>query len=646
MNRHSKNSSDLVACREVARQLRTLREEITAIGEAQREEGGLLAALPPEQQLSGENLLHYLTLRTRDLRGLQEDLDRLGLSTLGRSEAHVLPTIDAVLHNLAAILGEQPEGSGSASYFADFDRVADRLRENTLRLLGDQPTRRRGYIMVTLPTEAAHDYLLVHALLDSGMDCVRINCAHDGPEEWARMISNLRYAERTTGRKCKVLMDLGGPKLRTGPMRQEPGVLKVRPVRARDGQVMRPARVWLAVPEALDRDYGAADAVLAVDRGWLARARQGDRVAFTDARGSTRRWRVLEVTAEGLWAEARKTAYLVNGVTLGLQRPVAKGGKKARKAGLRDLGVEIAVSGLPSRESEIRVRTGDVLLLDNSERPGTPAVLDHDGQLLNPGRVALPIDAVYNDACPGEPVCFDDGRIACIVERVSRQQLQLRVTRTRNPSERLGPDRGVNFPDTELDLPALSEKDLADLEFAARHADMVGLSFTNSAADVRALREELGRRGGTHVAAVVKIETKRGFANLPHILLEAMQFPACGVMIARGDLAVETGFERLAEVQEEILWVCEAAHVPVIWATQVLEALTKKGHATRAEITDAAMGQAAECVMLNKGLHIQRAVRVLDDILQRMQGHHAKKRSMLRKLELASLFRAGGEPPA
>jgi pyruvate kinase len=175
---------------------------------------------------------------------------------------------------------------------------------------------------------------------------------------------------------------------------------------------------------------------------------------------------------------------------------------------------------------------------------------------------------------------------------------------------------------------------------------MVGLSFTNSAADVKALREELARRGGEHVAAVVKIETKRGFANLPHILLEAMGFPACGVMIARGDLAVETGFERLAEVQEEILWVCEAAHVPVIWATQVLEALTKRGHATRAEITDAAMGQAAECVMLNKGLHIQRAVRVLDDILQRMQGHRAKKRSMLRKLELAALFRPGLKPPA
>ena len=104
-------------------------------------------------------------------------------------------------------------------------------------------------------------------------------------------------------------------------------------------------------------------------------------------------------------------------------------------------------------------------------------------------------------------------------------------------------------------------------------------------------------------------------------------------MIARGDLAVECGFERLAEVQEEILWVCEAAHMPVIWATQVLETLAKTGLPSRAEITDAAMGERAECVMLNKGPHILDAMRTLDDILRRMQAHQSKKRPLLRALK-------------
>lgn len=110
---------------------------------------------------------------------------------------------------------------------------------------------------------------------------------------------------------------------------------------------------------------------------------------------------------------------------------------------------------------------------------------------------------------------------------------------------------------------------------------------------------------------------------------------AAGVMIARGDLAVECGYERLAEVQEEILWLCEAAHVPVIWATQVLDQLAKTGRPSRAEITDAAMGVRAECVMLNKGPRIVEAISVLDDILHRMDRHHLKKRSLLARLDVS-----------
>ena len=141
--------------------------------------------------------------------------------------------------------------------------------------------------------------------------------------------------------------------------------------------------------------------------------------------------------------------------------------------------------------------------------------------------------------------------------------------------------------------------------------------------------------GGRQMGVVLKIETRRGFENLPELLLAAMRFDRAGVMIARGDLAVECGFERLAEVQEEILWICEAAHFPVIWATQVLENLAKEGMPSRAEITDAAMSNRAECVMLNKGPHILHAVQVLDDILRRMEAHQDKKQSMLRQLRLA-----------
>lgn len=137
---------------------------------------------------------------------------------------------------------------------------------------------------------------------------------------------------------------------------------------------------------------------------------------------------------------------------------------------------------------------------------------------------------------------------------------------------------------------------------------------------------------------ISKIETRQALEQIYSLLLASMSSHRIGVTIARGGLAAECGYQRLAEVQEEILWSCEAAHVPVIWASQVLESLAKEGVPSRSEITDAAAGVRAECVMLNKGPFIVNAVRALDDILKRMEGHHQKGRSTLRKLRLAKLF--------
>ena len=191
----------------------------------------------------------------------------------------------------------------------------------------------------------------------------------------------------------------------------------------------------------------------------------------------------------------------------------------------------------------------------------------------------------------------------------------------------------------------LTPQDLADLATVAGCADLVGLSFAQSAADVRQLRARLAELGAGSLGIVLKVETRRGFEHLPDLLLAALEGPAAGVMVARGDLAVECGWERLAEVQEEILWACEAAHVPVVWATQVLENLAKTGRPSRAEITDAAMAERAECVMLNKGPFIEDAIRALDDIVRRMQSHQAKKRPLLRALGAWSMQDTTTTPP-
>jgi len=205
---------------------------------------------------------------------------------------------------------------------------------------------------------------------------------------------------------------------------------------------------------------------------------------------------------------------------------------------------------------------------------------------------------------------------------------------------RLGAEKGINFPDTDLEQPCLGPDDVAALEAVAGVVDMVALSFVRSPADVALLREHLVRLGVPDIGVVLKVENRAAFESLPRLLLAALQSRPVGVMVARGDLGVELGFERLSEVQEEILWLCEAAHVPVIWATQVLEGLAKTGSPTRAEVTDAAMSGRAECVMLNKGPHIVQAVEFLSGVLERMDAHQLKKTAMLRRLSVSENLRS------
>jgi pyruvate kinase len=361
-----------------------------------------------------------------------------------------------------------------------------------------------------------------------------------------------------------------------------------------------------------------------VPAAWLTHLRTGERVKFTDARDSRRTFTIVDVTDRGCWAEATKTAYIVPGTVLRHEHDAADGDE--RKA---------SVGELPPTENAISLQQGDLLIVTRDLKPGRPATCDSGGRMLTPAVIGCTIPEVFDDVRSGEAIWFDDGKIGGVIEKVEAGQVLVRITQARLRGSKLRADKGINLPESPLRLSALTAEDLAALPFVAEHADVVELSFANNARDVELLQQHLARLGSRQPAIVLKIETRRGFENLPDMLLTAMRAPCCGVMIARGDLAVECGFERLAEVQEEMLWICEAAHVPVIWATQVLQTLARTGMPSRAEITDAAMGHRAECVMLNKGPHVLSAVRLLDDILRRMQAHQAKKIAMLRELHLA-----------
>lgn len=262
--------------------------------------------------------------------------------------------------------------------------------------------------------------------------------------------------------------------------------------------------------------------------------------------------------------------------------------------------------------------------------------------LVDDGQVVIEIEPaeIISMIKPGEHVFIDDGKFEAKVMEAHENQVTIQVVRisTRKPFLRI--EKGINLPDSELSIDALTAADLSCIPFICRHADMVGYSFVGTPHDLDRLRNELRKHGNENKlpSIILKIERLSAIQNLPGLLLTGMKDQSMGVMIARGDLAVEIGFERLSELQEEILWICEAAHVPVIWATQVLESLNKTGFATRSEMTDAAMGVMAECVMLNKGVYMVKTIQVLDNILRRQIGHVDKKRYIMRPLGIAKNF--------
>lgn len=578
--------------------------------------------LHPTYQQSAANLLAYLCLRRHELRPLQMQLAELGLSSLSGCEAYCLNAVDNVIAALQSLTGEaMPTAAKTA---AGLVSGREHLRAHTEALFGEAPDGRSVRIMVTLPDQAADDASMARNLLAEGMNCARINCAHGDAASWGKMIENVRTGAAALGQPCKIMMDLAGPKLRTSDIEPSPAVLKVKPERNRFGQVTTPARLWLG-PESSTRANDQHFPWIELPAKWLSGLRSGSTLKLRDARRSKRLLRVVECTPDGCWVELDKTAYLTPGLKL-----KGEGKTKGKKT------PPTKISGVPQAEAFIELQTGEPLVLKRSGT-GQQAQRDADGTLTTPASIVCEVPELYRDTRAGQPIWFDDGKIGGRVDAVNEEQLQITIEHVAHASgkAKLRCAKGINLPETDLHLAALTDEDIQALEFAVAHADVIELSFANTVDDVQALADHLRRLGADHMGVVLKIETRKGFENLPAMLLAGMQFERFGIMIARGDLAVESGFERLAEVQEEMLCLCEAAHVPVVWATQVLETQAKKGAPSRAEITDAAMGVRAECVMLNKGPHIMEAIRTLDDLLKRMQDHHAKNRGMMRRLNVA-----------
>lgn len=574
----------------------------------------VLSRIHPNLLASAKNLIHYRTLRSFDIRELQKQLGRMGLSRLAKAEGHTMASLSVTATILRALLlGEFVE---KERINLTITKAQEIVRTHTRKLLGYRTEGRRTRIMVTLPGEAAEQPELVYEMVQKGMNCARINCAHDGPEAWEKMIANVRTASRALGVHCQVAMDLAGPKIRTGELQPGPKVRRFKTPKDSMGRVKQPVEVWIAPAPHPTKPYPH----LPLSSVELKKMKPGDKLYCRDTRHKKRQFRITQVLDDGCIAEAYRTVYLGEGSQLFTDKKF-----KSRP---------LTVGVLPPVESPILLTTGDTLRIHRSNELGESAKYDDNGQLTEAAHISCTSEEVFEQVKAGEPILFDDGQIEGVIRKVKDGELFVEILHTKEGGGKLRADKGINFPDSQLSIRGLTTKDRKDLPFVAEFADVVNLSFVNSPQDVRDLIDELSQLGAANrIGIILKIETQAGFDHLVDILLEGMAVYPIGVMIARGDLAIEAGWDQIGRVQEEIMSLCQAAHLPDIWATQVLENLAKRGIPSRAEITDAVMAQRAECVMLNKGAYITQAIGLLDSILRSMGPYQEKNAPMLPAME-------------
>jgi pyruvate kinase len=593
-----------------ARHLAALRLRVlSVIGAIRREASACrrqIEAVLPGQRRSAVNLAHYVGLRKQGVRQLQLDLAALGLSSLGRSEGHVCDTLLRLIGWL-----KMPHSGGrrhDASDELDTDTAEAILHENTRALFGPRPADRHVYVMVTAPEAGEVTREWADKVLRAGANILRINAAHESPEAWGRSVDVVRARAEALGKRVKVFVDLPGPKLRAEIRRTQAAVLHFPRSKDRRGKTIEPISVWL-VPRFLEQPQ------VPVPREWFGRLRAGDRLRMQDAGGRERELAIREASADGARAECDLSLYITPGLALEWRR------------GRRVLG-RGRIGAIPRDPCDVLLHRDDRFILNET------------GRAKRAGRMPVllcPEPGVLKQVKRGERLVLDDGRIVAVVESTGAEGMVCCVTTTSTSPARLRSGKGMAFPDSHVTLSTLGIEDETALQFALAHADGVEVSFVNSRRDVDRIVERLRTEASAGFGLVLKLETLGAIRNLPEILFAALRYSPTGLMIARGDLAVEASFEELAQLQEDILGFGEACHLPVIWATQVLDSLAHTGVPTRAEVTDAAMSMRAECVMLNKGPFVAEAARMLARIIRDMEPRQYKKRALFPKL--------AGEPP-
>ena len=270
-------------------------------------------------------------------------------------------------------------------------------------------------------------------------------------------------------------------------------------------------------------------------------------------------------------------------------------------------------TGLLKDHQKIAVKTGDKIVV--TAQPTS------EDWLGDSGHISLDYVNLPAEVEEGSRILIDDGIVELVVERVDGQDMHCVV---KNDGE-IGERKGVNLPNVEIGLPAITERDREDILFGLSEGiDYIAASFIRSGSAVREIRELCNANGGEHVGVFSKIESAQGVKNFDEILKAST-----GIMIARGDLGIEIAPELVPHLQKEMIKKCNAAYKPVITATQMLDSMIRNPRPTRAEVADVANAiyDGTDAVMLSgetaAGSYPVEAVRMQAQIAHETEQHLA-----------------------
>lgn len=450
---------------------------------------------------SKQNLCAFLALQNFSNPSFESLLVEEGFASVTSISPHILYSLNKMINHLDLSTANFHLGN-----YIDVQSAQYLQRVRNFELLGKEELEAPA-IMVILDKSMIGNQKLFTELLQAGMTIARINCAHDCYDVWVKLIEQLRAAEQNLYHKqpmnrCKIYMDLPGPKIRITPFQQR------------------------KIP--------------------------------------------MRIEEEGKKSERKNSAI-------------------------------------------IKVRKGDLLRIYKKENFfGKPK------SKLEPASIGITFPKALIYVKGGDRVFIDDGNIGGKVVHVTEDHVDVKITLTRNRKEQVKPGKGVNFPDSPVykSIEAITEQDQETLAQIIPIADLIGISYIHQREVLRKIKNFINQVTTKRIGLIAKIETKTAMLELTNIILEGLNLDLFGVMIARGDLAIEVGYEQLAKAQEGILAICRAAHIPVIWATDVLDRLNKKGIPQRPELTDVYMGLRADCIMLNKGPFVHESIKFINQLEQ------------------------------